>query len=44
MRQQIWQSYEGRILCNNCSYHDGGWHCITELVDLGYNRCECEEE
>tara|TARA_R110002020_G_scaffold174168_1_gene365206 strand:- start:1283 stop:1399 length:117 start_codon:yes stop_codon:yes gene_type:complete len=33
-----------RILCNNCSYQDGGWHCITELEELGYDECECDEE
>ena len=32
-----------RILCNSCSYQDGGWHCITELEELGYDACECDE-
>ena len=31
-----------RILCNNCSYQDGGWHCITQLEELGYDACECD--
>lgn len=34
---------KGRILCNSCSYQDGGWHCITELEELGYDACECDE-